>query len=124
MRTWFAGATLAVALIGAVALTTPENAPIEGRVMDLVGDAVQSAHVTVVDEMTGARATTLTQLNGRFWIPNLDAAHTYAIDVKCIGFVPWHATGVHPTTTGAAVADVAMEPIPRLTHPTVRVAVR
>ncbi len=92
--------------------------------MDLIGDAVQSAHVIVVDEMTGVQATTLTELNGRFWIPNLDASHTYAIDVKCIGFVPWHATGVHPTAAGAAVANVTMEPIKPLSRRTVRVAER
>jgi carboxypeptidase family protein len=123
MRTWYAGAALAVALMGAVAFTKPENAPIEGRVMDLVGDAVQRAHVRVVDETTGATATTLTELNGRFWIPNLDARHTYAIDVRCIGFVPWHVNGVHPTTAGAAVGAVTMEPIPPL-HATMSVAQR
>ncbi len=124
MRTWYAGAALAVALMGAVAFTKPENAPIEGRVMDLVGDAVQSAHVIIVDEMTGVTATTLTQLNGRFWIPNLDASHTYAINVKCIGFVPWHASGVHPTSSGAAVADVTMEPIKLVSHGPERIAIR
>jgi carboxypeptidase family protein len=124
MRTWYSGAALAVALMGSVAFTKPWNAPIEGRVMDLVGSAVQSAHVRVVDEVTGATATALTELNGRFWVPNLIADHTYTIDVKCIGFIPWHAEGVHPTASGAALAPVTMEPIPSLSHATVRVAAR
>jgi hypothetical protein len=124
MRTWYSGAALAVALMGAVAFARPENAPIEGRVMDVVGDAVQSAHVRVVDELTGETAATLTEFNGRFWVPNLDASHTYTIDVRCIGFVPWHTAGVHPTSAGAAIGAVTMEPIPPLSHSTVRVAIR
>ena len=117
MRTWYAGAALGVALMGAVAFTNgsrmsgPETAPIEGRVMDLEGLVIQHAHVRVTDETTGASSETLTMMNGRFFISNLEPTHTYAVDVRCIGFVPYHAAGIHPTTTGAAMADVAMEPI-------------
>jgi len=126
MRTWYSGAALAVALMGAVAFTngprTNETAPIEGRVMDLVGDAIQRAHVRITDETTGASTETLSEMNGRFWIPNLDPTHTYAVDVRCIGYIPWHGAGIHPTTTGAALDNVAMEPIKPLS--TLRVAVR
>ena len=117
MRTWYAGATLAVALIGAVAFTNDsrtngvETAPIEGRVMDLEGLVIQQAHVRVTDETTGASTETLSAMNGRFVIGNLAPSHTYAVDVRCIGFVPYHVSGIHPTTTGAAMSDVAMEPI-------------
>jgi len=68
----------------------------------------------VTDETTGASTETLTELNGRFLIANLEPSHTYAVDVRCIGFVPYHAAGIHPTSTGAALADVSMEPIPPL----------
>ncbi len=117
MRTWYAGATLAVALMGAVAFTNgsrvngPETAPIEGRVMDLEGLVIQQAHVRVTDETTGATVETLSMMNGRFIIANLAPSHTYAVDVRCIGFVPFHAVGIHPTTAGAALADVEMQPI-------------
>ena len=117
MRTWYAGATLAVALIGAVAFTNtsrangPETAPIEGRVMDLEGLVIQQAHVRVTDETTGASIETLSMMNGRFLVANLAPSHTYAVDVRCIGFVPYHVSGIHPTTAGAALTDVAMEPI-------------
>jgi Carboxypeptidase regulatory-like domain len=130
MRMWHSGAALAVALLGAVAFTNgahtnpTDTAPIQGRVMDLAGLALQQAHVRVTDETTGASTETLTEMNGRFWIPNLAPAHTYAVDVRCIGFVPWHAAGIHPTSTGAALADVAMEAIPALQHATERVAQR
>lgn len=126
MRTWYAGATLAVALIGAVAFTndshtnTPDNAPIEGRVTDVQGDALQHAHVRITDEATGASIETLSLMNGRFLIANLASTHSYAVDVRCIGYVPFHASGVHPTTAGAALDNVAMEPIKPLT--TFRVA--
>jgi hypothetical protein len=126
MRTWYAGAALAVALMGAVAFTngsrTNDTAPIEGRVMDLVGDAIQRAHVRITDETTGASTETLSQMNGRFWIPNLEPTHTYSVDVRCIGYIPWHASGIRPTTTGAALDVVAMEPIKPLS--TLRVAQR
>jgi hypothetical protein len=126
MRTWYRGAALAAALMGAVAFTnasrTTDAAPIEGRVMDLVGDAIQYAHVRVTDEMTGASAETLTLLNGRFLMPNLAPDHTYAVDIRCIGYVPWHTSGIHPTSAGAALNDVAMEPIRPLTQ--VRMAAR
>lgn len=128
MRTWYAGATLAVALMGAVAFTNgarangTETAPIEGRVMDLEGLVIQHAHVRVTDETTGASTETLSTMNGRFTIANLEPAHTYAVDVRCIGFVPYHVSGIHPTTAGAALADVEMEPIKPLS--TLRVAIR
>lgn len=128
MRTWYAGAALGVALMGAVAFTNgsrvngPETAPIEGRVMDLEGLVIQHAHVRVTDETTGASMETLTLMNGRFVIANLEPTHTYAVDVRCIGFVPYHTGGIHPTTTGAALTDVEMEPIKPLS--TLRVAVR
>jgi hypothetical protein len=128
MRMWHAGATLAVALMGAVAFTngsrTSEAAPIEGRVLDVVaGLVIQRAHVRVTDETTGASTETLTTMNGRFVIPNLVPEHTYAVDVRCIGFVPYHASGIHPTSAGAALSDVSMEPIPPLSS-TLRVAAR
>jgi len=127
MRTWYKSAALGLALMGAVAFTndsrTNENAPIEGRVMDLEGLVIQYAHVRVTDETTGASTETLTTLNGRFVIPNLEPAHTYAVDVRCIGFVPFHASGIHPTSAGAALADVSMETIPPLSS-TLRVAAR
>lgn len=126
MRTWYAGATLAVALIGAVAFTngsrTNDTAPIEGRVMAIDGDAIQLAHVRITDEATGASIETLSMMNGRFVIANLAADHSYAVDVRCIGYVPFHAAGVHPTTAGAALDNVAMEPIKPLQ--TLRVAQR
>jgi len=126
MRTWYSGAALAVALMGAVAFTNGsrrnDTAPIEGRVMDLVGDAIQSAHVRITDETTGASIETLSAMNGRFWIPNLEPTHTYAVDVRCIGYAPWHGSGIIPTSTGAALADVTMEPIKPLS--TLRVAAR
>jgi hypothetical protein len=125
MRTWYSGAVLAAALMGAVAFTngsrTGETAPIEGRVMGLGGDAIQLAHVRVTDELTGASAETLTLMNGRFIMPNLAPNHTYAVDVRCIGYVPWHSAGVRPTTAGAALDVVTMEPIPPLS---MRVAFR
>jgi len=129
MRTWYSGAALAVALLGAVAFTNGsrvsngyDTAPIEGRVMDLEGLVVQHAHVRITDELTGASTETLTMTNGRFIIQNLDPAHTYAVDVRSIGFVPYHASGIHPTTAGAALADVNMEPIPPVS--TFRMAAR
>ena len=126
MRTWHTGAALAVALLGAVAFTngsrTNDTAPIEGRVMDLVGDAVQHAHVRITDEATGASIETMSQLNGRFLIPNLEPTHTYAVDVRCIGYIPFHTSGVHPTTAGAALDNVSLEPIKPLN--TLRVATR
>ena len=126
MRTWYSSAALAVALMGAVAFTNGsrvhDTAPIEGRVMDLVGDAVEYAHVRITDEMTGASVETLSATNGRFLIPNLEPNHTYAVDVRCIGYIPWHSSGVTPTTTGAAISGVAMEPIKALS--TLRVAQR
>ena len=127
MRKWYSGAALAVALMGAVAFTnasrTNETAPIEGRVMDLQGLIIQRAHVRVTDETTGASTETLSQMNGRFVISNLEPSHTYAVDVRAIGFVPYHASGIHPTLAGAALADVSMEPIPPLSS-TLRVAER
>jgi Carboxypeptidase regulatory-like domain len=123
MRTWYSGAALAVALIGAVAFTNgPSTAPIEGRVTDLEGLVIQSAHVRVTDETTGASAVTLTEMNGHFAIRNLEPTHTYAIDVLAIGYVPFHTAGVHPTSAGAALGDVTMEPIAPVTS--TRVAVR
>jgi hypothetical protein len=126
MQTWYRGAALAAALIGAVAFTNAsrvsETAPIEGRVLDLGGDVLQYAHVRVTDEMTGATAETLTMLNGRFKMPNLVPNHTYAVDVRCIGYIPWHASGIRPTSTGAALSVVTMEPIRRLRE--LRVAMR
>jgi Carboxypeptidase regulatory-like domain len=130
MRTWHAGATLAVALMGAVAFTNgsrttrPETAPIEGRVTDVQGGALQRAHVRITDEATGASTETLSLMNGRFLIANLASDHTYAIDVRCIGYVPFHTSGIHPTTAGAAIDNVAMEPIKPLTTMRVAVAVR
>jgi Carboxypeptidase regulatory-like domain len=127
MRMWYSGAALAVALMGAVAFTngsrSTDTAPIEGRVLDLEGLVIQHAHVRITDETTGASMETLTTMNGRFVIANLEASHTYAVDVRCIGFVPYHASGIRPTSTGAALSDVAMEPIPPLS-PALRVAVR
>lgn len=131
MRTWYSGAALAVALLGAVAFTNGsrtndsrrnDTAPIEGRVMDLVGDAIQQAHVRITDEMTGVSTETLSEMNGRFAIANLEPTHTYAVDVRCIGYIPWHTSGIHPTSAGAALEDVAMEPIKPLS--TWRVATR
>jgi hypothetical protein len=126
MRTWHSGAALAVALMGAVAFTNgspkPDTAPIEGRVMAIDGDAIQLAHVRITDEATGVSIETLSMMNGRFVIANLAADHTYAIDVRCIGYVPWHTSGIHPTTAGAALDNVAMEPIKHLS--TLRVAAR
>ena len=151
MRTWYSGAALAVALMGAVAFTNGSRklglseakpcptdqsssalrcidvprsgtAPIEGRVMDLVGDVIQYAHVRITDETTGASIETLSTLNGRFLVANLEADHTYAVDVRCIGYIPWHAAGVRPTTAGAALDNVAMEPIKPLSM--LRVAAR
>ena len=128
MRTWYKGAALAAALMGAVAFTNGSRAnshttaPIEGRVLDLVGLAVQRAHVRVTDEVTGASIETLTTMNGHFLISNLEPTHTYAVDVRCIGYVPWHGSGIYPTSTGAALADVAMEPIKPVS--TLRVAAR
>jgi hypothetical protein len=109
--------------MGAVAFTNgPETAPIEGRVLDLEGLVIQQAHVRVTDETTGASLETLTTMNGRFAIANLAPSHTYAVDVRCIGFAPYHVAGIHPTTSGAALADVEMVPIKPLQP--VRVAVR
>jgi len=79
--------------------------------------------VRVTDETTGASTETLSQMNGRFVISNLEPSHTYAVDVRAIGFVPYHASGIHPTSAGAALADVSMEPIPPLSS-TLRVAAR
>jgi hypothetical protein len=126
MRTWYSGAALAVALLGAVAFTngsrSTDPAPIEGRVIDLAGDVIQHAHVRITDEMTGASIETFSTLNGRFLVANLAPDHTYAVDVRCIGYIPWHTSGVHPTTAGAALDNVAMEPIKPLS--TLRVAAR
>jgi hypothetical protein len=111
--------------MGAVAFTngsrTNDTAPIEGRVMDVQGDAIQRAHVRITDEATGASIETLSLMNGRFVIANLAPDHTYAVDVRCIGYVPFHASGVHPTTAGAALDYIGMEPIKPLQ---VRVAER
>ncbi len=117
----FRRALLPAALVASVGFTnrvpSTEPAPIAGRVMDLVGDAVQFAHVRITDQMTGAVLTTLTSLNGNFVIENLSRDHHYSVDVRCIGYVPRTLTDVQPTADGAAIADVMMEPIPRRATP-------
>ncbi|HEY8166566.1 MAG TPA: carboxypeptidase regulatory-like domain-containing protein [Gemmatimonadaceae bacterium] len=61
---------------------------IQGRVTALNGTAIESAIITVTNEVNGALSRTTSRSTGAFSIENLTVGGPYLIDVKAIGFDP------------------------------------
>jgi len=66
---------------------------ISGIVKDATGAVVANANITVVNEVTGATATTTTNGTGEFQVPNL-LPDSYDLTVAAKGFQPYALRGV------------------------------
>jgi len=88
-----------------------ESGAIAGEVMDRRGTPLDAAHVDVRDGVTGETVSVLSDANGNFIVHGLAGAHTYAVAVRRIGYVPRTVHDVPVRAGRETAADVTMDAI-------------
>jgi hypothetical protein len=115
-RTWHVATAVAAALLltsGAARAARAQGTAgtIGGEIMDRHGKPLVSAHVDLLDTMTGNEVSALTDANGNYVVSGLPVDHYYAMTVRCIGFLPQRRRAVTPSMAGSLTDDVTLDPI-------------
>ena len=88
-----------------------QQGTIGGEIMDRHGKPLVSAHVDLYDTATGAGISAVTDDNGNYVVNGLAVDHYYAMNIRCIGFLPQQRRSVTPSVGGALTNDVTLDPI-------------
>jgi Carboxypeptidase regulatory-like domain/TonB-dependent Receptor Plug Domain len=74
-------------------LIAQQSSAINGAVTDPSGAAIQNANVTLANIAQGTRINVLTNADGEYSIPGLEAG-TYNLEITAVGFEKFEATGI------------------------------
>ena len=88
-----------------------QQGTIGGEIMDRRGKPLVSAHIDLYDTATGAELSAVTDDNGNYVVSGLPVDHYYAMNIRCIGFLPQQRRSVTPAVGGALTDDVTLDPI-------------
>ncbi|PYR05539.1 MAG: TonB-dependent receptor, partial [Acidobacteria bacterium] len=107
MRTAFVVALLIAAPVTA-AFAQFDSGQISGFVRDAQQGALPGATVTVVNEATGNKRSTVTNSNGFYVLPDMPVG-SYAVTVELSGFKKFMRTGIRLTATSQIAVDAELE---------------
>src|SRR5437764_2586308 len=107
MRTAFVVALLIAAPVTA-AFAQFDSGQISGFVRDAQQGALPGATVTVANEATGNKRTTVTNSTGYYVIPDLPVG-SYAVTVELSGFKKFVKTGIRLTAANQLGVDAELE---------------
>jgi Carboxypeptidase regulatory-like domain len=111
VATAVAAALLLTSGVARVAGAQKAGGSIGGEIMDRHGKPLVSAHIDLLDSVTGTESSVLTDANGNYVVNGLAVDHDYAMTVRCIGFLPQRRRSVAPTAKGSLTEDVTLDPI-------------
>jgi hypothetical protein len=80
---------------------------LRGRVVDAAGATVPGAHVTLTQQATGVKQTTVTTSDGIYDFPQL-VSGTYTLDVDSTGFAHYQRNGITVVTGGTVGLDLPL----------------
>ncbi len=95
-------------LIFAVSAHAAITGVISGTVMDATGAVVPGVTVTVLNEATGVKSTTVTDGKGFYTFPVLDVG-IYTITTAQTGFESYEQKGIHVDANSVVRTDIAMK---------------
>jgi len=107
MRTAFVVALLIAAPV-TPAFAQFDSGQISGFVRDAQQGALPGATVTVVNEATGNKRSTVTNSNGFYVLPDMPVG-SYAVTVELSGFKKFMRTGIRLTATSQIAVDAELE---------------
>jgi hypothetical protein len=101
----------ALLVLSGLAGAQQQQGTIGGEIMDRRGKPLVSAHIDLYDTATGAELSAVTDDNGNYVVSGLPVDHYYAMNIRCIGFLPQQRRSVTPSVGGALTNDVTLDPI-------------